>query len=247
MADREQSRPAAPAVPADEERKGEESFLTRWSRLKAKSKAPEAGPPPAAPADATADAPVQASSAEADTGSASEAEVEPPGDEDMRPLESLTPDSDFSAFMSPRVSAGLRRQALRKLFRSDKFNVISELDDYIDDYRNFPALGDVVTADMKHAAARLLKKQLEAAEAAAADDAAAGTAAGSVATSDGADAAAGSAPESHAADADTAGDDCDPAAAGDPRETGQQKAAGASEESAEIEPNNDQEQPPRDA
>ncbi|NGX14937.1 DUF3306 domain-containing protein [Wenzhouxiangella sp. XN24] len=240
MADREQARPGAPAAPADEEHKDEESFLSRWSRLKAQNKAPEQAPPAAEHADAPAEAPL----AEASPAPAPEAEGEPPGDEDMPPLESLTPDSDFSAFMSPRVSAGLRKQALRKLFRSEKFNVISELDDYIDDYRNYPALGDIVTSDMKHAAARLLKKQLEAAEAAATDDAAAGTAAGGVAATD-----AGSAPsvESEAAGGDPAGGDNDRAAARQPGETGEQAATGPSEETAEIDPNNDQEQPPRDA
>ena len=245
MADREQARPGAPAAPADEEQKGEESFLTRWSRLKARDKTPEAEPPPVARADAPAEAPL----AEAQPGPASGAEVEPPGDEDMPPLESLTPDSDFSSFMSPRVSAGLRKQALRKLFRSAKFNVISELDDYIDDYRNYPALGDIVTSDMKHAAARLLKKQMEAAQAAAADDAAAGTAAGCAATPDSTDAAAGSAPspEAHADAADPEHGDVDRVAAQGPSDTGDRKAAGPSEETTEIDPDTDQEQPPRDA
>jgi hypothetical protein len=114
--------------------------------------------------------------APAETQGASEPEALPPGDEDMPPLDTLGEDSDFSAFMSPRVSDTLRKQALRKLFRSPKFNVISLMDDYIDDYRNFPALGDVVTSDMKHAAARIIEKQLREAEAeAAAAAAAAGT------------------------------------------------------------------------
>ena len=150
-----------------DERGGEagsrEPFFKRWARLKADN-APEekqrAAPVPA-------EEPAAEESAE--TGrEAGEADALPPGDEDMPPLESLGEDSDYSSFLSPRVSAELRKQALRKLFRSPKFNVISELDDYIDDFRNFPALGDLVTSDMKHAAAVLLKKQLEAEEAAAA-------------------------------------------------------------------------------
>jgi len=237
MADHKQARPGADAPPDEKTGQGEESFLSRWSRLKAQNKAPEPAPPPAAQAEPPAEAPL------AEAPPAAGAEVELPGDEDMPPLEGLTPDSDFSGFMSPRVSAGLRKQALRKLFRSEKFNVISELDDYIDDYRNYPALGDIVTSDMKHAAARLLKKQLEAAEAAAGDDAAAGTAAGSVA----ADAGSAPSPESQPAGGDPAGGDDDRAAAREPSETGEQTAAGPSEESTETDPNNDQEQPPRDA
>ncbi len=71
-------------------------------------------------------------------------------DEDMPSLESLTPDSDFSMFMSPGVSEALRRLALRKLFGRASFSIRDGLDDYDDDFRNFAALGDIITCDMKH-------------------------------------------------------------------------------------------------
>jgi len=157
--ERRTSRPAT-AEPR-EESAAEEPFLRRWSRLKADSAS--------RPADADVPAPLPDEAADPASAAAqagSEGEPLPPGDEDMPPIESLNEDSDFSGFMSPRVSAALRKQALRKLFRSPRFNVISQMDDYIDDYRNFPALGDIVTSDMKHAAARFLEKQLREAEAA---------------------------------------------------------------------------------
>jgi len=153
------------STPVDE-RAGEagasEPFFKRWARLKADSATEEKQSPVPVPAEEP-----DAEESREGAREAGEAEALPPGDEDMPPLESLGEDSDYSSFLSPRVSAELRKQALRKLFRSPKFNVISELDDYIDDFRNFPALGDLVTSDMKHAAAVLLKKQLEAEEAAA--------------------------------------------------------------------------------
>lgn len=138
-----------------------EPFLSRWSRLKADNElqARETRPPAVTPE------PVQADAAPA----AGEPEELPPGDEDMPPLESLDENSDVSAFFSPRVSDALRKQALRKLFRGQKFNVTDQLDHYIEDFRNFPPLGDIVTSDMKHAAERLLKKQEEA-EAAEAEE-----------------------------------------------------------------------------
>lgn len=154
MSERERVTPSK--VDTREEGGADEPFLKRWSRLKA-DRAAEAAVPAPLPDETARPADAEAQDADAP-------EALPPGDEDMPPLESLTEDSDFSAFLSPRVSATLRKQALRKLFRSPKFNVISELDDYIDDYRNFPALGDIVTSDMKHAAARLLEKQLRADE-----------------------------------------------------------------------------------
>ena len=71
-------------------------------------------------------------------------------DDDMPQVESLNESSDYSGFLSPGVSDGLRKIALRKLFRSEKFNIRDGLDDYDDDFRNFAALGDIITSDMKH-------------------------------------------------------------------------------------------------
>ncbi|MBF2761421.1 MAG: DUF3306 domain-containing protein [Ectothiorhodospiraceae bacterium AqS1] len=71
-------------------------------------------------------------------------------DADMPPIESLNEHSDYSGFLSPGVSEELRRRALRKLFLSAAFNVRDGLDDYDDDFTSFEALGDMVTADMKH-------------------------------------------------------------------------------------------------
>lgn len=52
----------------------------------------------------------------------------------LPPVESLTFDSDFTAFMRPGVDADLRRSAVRKLVRDPRFNVMDGLDVYIDDY-----------------------------------------------------------------------------------------------------------------
>jgi len=87
-------------------------------------------------------------------------------DEDMPSLESLTADSDYTCFMSPKVSDALRRLALRKLFHGAEFNIRDGLDDYDGDYTSFAKLGSIVTADMKHQMemeirkkARLLEEQ----------------------------------------------------------------------------------------
>ena len=73
-------------------------------------------------------------------------------DEDMPSLESLDENSDYSGFLSSGVSEELRRRALRKLFSSAVFNIPDGLDDYDDDFTSFAALGDIVTADMRHQA-----------------------------------------------------------------------------------------------
>jgi len=85
-----------------------------------------------------------------------------PTDSDMPPVESLTADSDYSGFMSPRVSESLRRLALRKLFHSAEFNICDGLDDYDGDYTSFAKLGGIITADMKHQMEVAARKQLQA-------------------------------------------------------------------------------------
>ena len=78
-------------------------------------------------------------------------------DEDMPPLETLDENSDFSGFLSPKVSETLRRAALRKLFHFQQFNITDGLNDYDDDYTQFEKLGNVVTHEMK----RLLEQGTE--------------------------------------------------------------------------------------
>lgn len=124
------------------------NFLARWSRRKAdgmeqrRSPAGVAGQPPAG--------------GEISEGRRDGAELPARApqtlltDEQMPPIDSLTEDSDFSGFLSPGVSEELRKLALRKLFRSAIFNDRDGLDDYDEDFRHFPALGDHITSDMKH-------------------------------------------------------------------------------------------------
>ena len=52
----------------------------------------------------------------------------------LPPIESLTIDSDFTAFLQPKVDEALKRRALKKLFGDPHFNVMDRLDVYIDDY-----------------------------------------------------------------------------------------------------------------
>ena len=83
-------------------------------------------------------------------------------DADMPPLATLGADSDYSGFMSSRVSESLRRAALRKLFHGKEFNVVDGLDDYAEDFTTFQALGDLVTADMRHMLEVEARKKAEA-------------------------------------------------------------------------------------
>lgn len=75
-------------------------------------------------------------------------------DADMPPIESLTAESNVSAFFNKGVSAALRKAALRYVFQQPQFNVRDGLNDYDGDYTVFEPLGDIVTSDMKFHAAR---------------------------------------------------------------------------------------------
>jgi len=127
----------------------DEGFAGRWSRLKRQSGESSVGVTPVARQPEI-----------------EQSEPQPePTDQDMPALDSLTADSDFSPFLSPKVSESLRRLALRKLFHGDAFNVCDGLDDYAEDFTHFSSLGSVVTADMKHQLQRLLDKEKQEAEA----------------------------------------------------------------------------------
>jgi len=136
-----------PHPPAGET--GEESFLGRWSRLKAQSRELEASQA-VAPEESDGDA----APAVVDEPSA---DVPPPAVE-LPDLDLLDQDSDYSAFLTPGVDSALRKRALRKLFSSPKFNVFDGLDTYRDDFTSFPPLGEVVTADMRHHLERIAKQ-----------------------------------------------------------------------------------------
>ena len=108
--------------------------LKRWSDRKlAAARAPStpeaaAAGPSATPGAAAASGPGPAPSMPAPaTSQAVEAAALPP-------VESLTFDADFTAFMKPDVEPSLKRAALKKPFADPRLNVMDGLDAYIDDY-----------------------------------------------------------------------------------------------------------------
>ncbi len=89
-----------------------EGRLARWSRLKQESRTETEKPPAMADAEKTAAlTPAQPS--------ATESEKTDDPTKDLPPLESLTKDSDYSAFMREGVPDDMRAEALRKLWASD--------------------------------------------------------------------------------------------------------------------------------
>ncbi len=130
---------------------GDEPFLQRWSRLKSGTRdSGQSGTPPD-DTESLANLPQRQSAQSAEPAAVA-----------LPDLESLGPDSDYSAFLGPDVDVSLRRAALRKLFRSPKFNVCDGLDDYCGDFTQFAPLAGIVTADMRHHAERAARELLSA-------------------------------------------------------------------------------------
>ncbi|GAB4398024.1 MAG: DUF3306 domain-containing protein [Rhodoferax sp.] len=127
-----------------------EGFLGRWSQRKLAVKAGQQPPEPerAPPQDPTSASKAPTSASKAPTSGA--AVPEPAGPAQTPPVsanaaeqapaptleeaQALTPASDFSRFVAPKVPAQVRNAALKKLFADPHFNVMDGLDIYIDDY-----------------------------------------------------------------------------------------------------------------
>jgi hypothetical protein len=113
---------------------GAERFsLSRWSRRKLAAAAEVRAPAPAsAPAVVPAPAPG----------------VSAPAPSELPPVESLTFDSDFTAFLRPGVDDKVKRAALKQLFRDPRFNIMDGLDTYIDDYTKADPIPADILADL---------------------------------------------------------------------------------------------------
>lgn len=144
-------RNAARAEPSDRAIR-KERFLDRWSRRKASVRVREEKEQFA---DRATD---EAAGRLAPAGALKQ--IEEKTDADVPPIESLDANSDYTQFLSPKVSESLRRAALRKLFHLPQFNVMDGLDTYIADYRHYAPLGDIITADMRHQMERQAKAAL---------------------------------------------------------------------------------------
>jgi hypothetical protein len=99
--------------------------LKRWSQRKRAAAQTEAAHAPPAPATEAPAAMVTAGAAPA---------VVPEPSRPLPPVDTLTFDSDYSAFMQPKIAEETKRAALRKLFSDPSFNVMDGLDIYVGDY-----------------------------------------------------------------------------------------------------------------
>ncbi len=113
---------------ADNPETTEPFSLKRWSqRKRAAARTDPTQPSPAV-------VPVAEDPAAAAIATADAAPAAIPEAASLPPVDSLTFDSDFSAFMQPKIDEETKRAALRKLFSDPSFNVMDGLDIYVGDY-----------------------------------------------------------------------------------------------------------------
>lgn len=124
-----------------------ESVFRRWSRRKQEARLAERR-------DVASPDPAPASNVERSDATPERVLT----DADMPPLETLDEKSDYSPFMSPGVSDGLRRAALRRLFCSPELNHLCELEGEFYDTFGLTPLGSIVTYDMRAALERELEQ-----------------------------------------------------------------------------------------
>ena len=121
-----------------------ENFLERWSRLKKEQDQLAAEKPPPQKGEA-ADRPPE-----------------------LPPLDKLTPQSEFSGFMHPKVEDALRRAALKKLFADPHFNIPDPYEAYSGDWTVGEAIPDEMLATLNQARTLLFtpkeKEQAQAAD-----------------------------------------------------------------------------------
>jgi hypothetical protein len=128
--------------------KSERFSLSRWSRRKLESA--RAATEPSLPAPAAAP-PAPADAATAAGASAPPLLPSARAVPELPPVESLTIDSDFAAFLRPEVDEPMRQKALRRLFSDPQFNVMDGLDVYIDDYAKTTPIPDDLMRKLVHA------------------------------------------------------------------------------------------------
>jgi hypothetical protein len=104
-----------------------ETFLGRWSRLKREERSEEKQLP-------------------------EKAETEAPP---LPPADQLTPESDFTGFMHPKVEDAVRRVALKKLFSDPHFNTPDPFEPFSGDWTNAEPISEELMKTLNQARTHL--------------------------------------------------------------------------------------------
>lgn len=132
-----------------------ERLLARWSRLKREATQRRGDESPAPQGEAAATVSGQSVKSGRDQASERPGAAMP----DLPAIDALNADSDFQAFMDPRVDDDVRRAALKTLFRHPDFNVTDGLDVYAEDYTKLERLTPAMVAALKYAQRTVLAER----------------------------------------------------------------------------------------
>ncbi len=112
-----------------------EHFLSRWSRVKQEQAGEQPAPAAAKPEDQSA--PV------------------------LPPVDTLTPQSDFAAFMHPKVGDAVRRMALKKLFADPHFNAPDLFEPFSGDWTGGDPISEELLKTLNQARTVLYREEEE--------------------------------------------------------------------------------------
>lgn len=76
----------------------------------------------------------------------------------LPPVDELTPESDFTGFMHPKVDDALRRAALKKLFSDPHFNVPDPYEPFSGDWTGAEPISEEMLATLNQARTLLFDK-----------------------------------------------------------------------------------------
>lgn len=79
----------------------------------------------------------------------------------LPPLDKLTPESDFTGFMHPKVEDALRRAALKKLFSDPHFNLPDPYEPFSGDWTGGEPISEEMLATLNQARTLLFNKAEE--------------------------------------------------------------------------------------
>jgi hypothetical protein len=131
----------------------DERFISRWSRLKKEARQTDTKPPeskPDAPSVANQASPVKDSPAPA------------PAAPELPPIDSLKGlASEYTDFLKPGVDEGLRRAALKKLFKDPYFETFEKFAEYCEDYTQGEPIPPAMLRTLEHAKRLLFDEKEE--------------------------------------------------------------------------------------
>jgi hypothetical protein len=78
---------------------------------------------------------------------------------ELPPVEKLTPESDYTGFMHPKVEDGLRRVALKKLFNDPHFNTPDPFEPYSGDWNVAEPISEELLATLNQAKQHLFSEE----------------------------------------------------------------------------------------